>query len=292
MKFVWLLMLITSGSVIADAKVDLVDPHEHADGRELMELVYQKHKQYPYVYEEQSMILVDQNGNRQTRRLRRYTRVDQFGTARFLLVFDYPNDVKGVALLATRDSTGHTTQSMYLPAFGSNLIESEMSEAAQQGDHFLGTDFSVENIVGEIIDNHVHERQDDEVIDDASYYVINVYPLTYSDDIPIRRHYIRKDNLFIDRTDHFDELGRLTKRQTHHDLINVHGHMWRANMMMMDNFNPVNRTIIKVDQRVFSADYVPEEVFTKEWIFANQPVIETDTMETVADADSTTGAVN
>ena len=104
---------------------------------------------------------------------------------------------------------------------------------------------------------------------------MDVYDLgSHAEDNPERRHYIQKDNLYISRTDHFDKIGRLQKRQTNHDLTKVHGDMWRANMMMMDNLQKEHRTIIKVTKRVFSADYVPGEIFSKRWIVANQPPLE------------------
>jgi hypothetical protein len=47
--------------------------------------------------------------------------------------------------------------------------------------------------------------------------------------------------------------------------------MWRANMVLMENRLDDHRTVIKIDRRVFSADYVPEEVFTRQWLLANHP---------------------
>ncbi|MBL6691144.1 MAG: MMPL family transporter [Pseudomonadales bacterium] len=256
------------------------------NGTELMEAVYERHEQFPYVYEEQSMILIDQRGNNNTRKLRRYSRVNEDGGADFLLLFDSPLDVRGVALIAHRDKTGRAKQSFYLPAFGGDFLESEADHDGQSEDHFLGTDFSIENLVGEMLDQHRHLRREDEILNDTDFYVVDTFKAGDESLVPLRRHYIRKDNLFVTRTDHFDELGRLKKRQTHHDLVNVHGEMWRANMMMMDNFQQEHRTIIKIDRRVFSADYVPKEVFTKKWILTNQAPLADEELEHVYRVDS------
>ena len=247
-------------------------------GKEIMEAVYQRHQQYPYVYEEQSMILIDRHGNKDTRKLRRYSRVEESGKSNFLLLFDSPIDVKGVALLASREKTGEVEQSFYLPAFGRSFVRN-IQNNSQEGDNFLGTDFSVENLVGEILEDSMYVRLDDEVIDEVAYHVIDVHDHYDTKKLyPLRRHYILRDNLFITRTDHFDELGRLKKRQTQHDLTNVHGNMWRANMMMMEDRREAHRTIIKIDKRVFSADYVPEEVFDKTWIMDNNTFMADDPM--------------
>ena len=178
-------------------------------------------------------------------------------------------------MLAQRDSEGEAKQSFYLPAFGADFIETDATYRGQSEENFLGTDFSIEDLVGEMLDRHRYIRLDDVIIDDTWFYVVNVYRADSADgDEPLRRHFIRKDNLFISRTDHFDDLGRLQKRQTHHDLTKVHGDMWRSNMMMMNDVVLNHRTIIKIDQRVFSADYVPANAFTHEWILANQAPLE------------------
>ena len=234
-----------------------------------MEAVYSRHQKYPWVYEEQSMILIDQRGNKNTRKLRRYSRLADNGSADLLLLFDSPTDVKGVALLANRNAQGQMTQAFYLPAFGPQFVRADSSTSSQQQDNFLGTDYSIDSLVGEVLEDHRYERVEDFNYRDIDYFVIDVYRKNAAESL-VRRHYIRQDNLFITRSDHFDEIGRLRKRQTQHDLTNVHGDMWRANMMMMDNEHLSHRTVIKIDKRIFSRDYVPEEVFTEAWIVANR----------------------
>ena len=41
-------------------------------GLEIMEEIYRRHQQYPYVYEQQSMVMRDRNGKRDTRKAHRY----------------------------------------------------------------------------------------------------------------------------------------------------------------------------------------------------------------------------
>ena len=171
------------------------------------------------------------------------------------------------------------TQAFYLPAFGPQFVKAGSS--SQQQDSFLGTDYSIDNLVGEVLEDYRYERAADFNHKEVDYFVIDVYRKDAAAR-PVRRHYIRQDNLFITRSDHFDELGRLRKRQTQHDLTNVHGDMWRANMMMMDNEHLSHRTVIKIDKRIFSRDYVPAEVFTEDWIVANR------SLESTQDADMPT----
>lgn len=260
-----------------------------ASGRSLMEAVYDRHRQYPYVYEEHSMVLIDRVGNRETRKANVYFRVEQDLRQRMLLLFESPDDVKGVAVLAERDAEGDTRQAIYLPALGDNMIEN----SGEAGDaNFLGTDFTVENLTGEQLEDYNYRRQRDVLINGKMYCVVDVYGLNEKDnDIPRHRHFISQDNLYITRTDYYDDQGRVRKRQSHHDLTQVLGDMWRANMMLMENLATNHQTLIKVDRRVFSQDYVPGEFFTTEYLFANgrshHP--ETEAPDEVAEAELTGG---
>jgi len=241
-------------------------------GIRMMEEVYNRHQQFPYIYEEQSMVMVDRKGDRDTRKARRYSRVEDDGTVKFLLLFVFPREVKGVALLASRDPSGLTSKHVYLPAYGETLIES--SGAGSDG-NFLGTDFSIESLMGEVLSDYHYVRRNDEKINDSLFYVIDVYqsPGSESTEKPLRRHFIRQDNFYIVQTNYFDKLGRLQKQQTHHDLTPVDGDMWRANMILMDDKKEHHQSLIKIDRRIFSLDYVPQEIFTSEWLYENYPAL-------------------
>jgi outer membrane lipoprotein-sorting protein len=242
-------------------------------GAEIMEKVQKQHQQFPYIYEEQFMVMEDRHGGRDTRKARRYSRVEEDGSVKFLLLFDYPQEIKGVALLANRDADGNTTKYIYLPAFGEQLIES-IGEGSN--DNFLGTDFTVENLTGEMLSDYYYVRRDDREIENVKYFVLDVYRA--SDQLAekqiLRRHFIRQDNLYITLTHHFDKQGRLSRIQSLHDIKTVYGDMCRANMILMEDKKEQHQSLIKISRRVFSHDYVPAEVFTAEWLYENYPYVE------------------
>ncbi len=241
-------------------------------GIEIMEEVQKRHQQFPYIYEEQFMVMEDIHGDRDTRKARRYSRVEEDGSVKFLLLFDYPQEVKGVALLANRDADGNTRKYIYLPAFGEQLIE---STGEGSNDNFLGTDFTVENLTGEMISDHYYARRDDREIENVKYFVLDVYRASdqLSEEQILRRHFIRQDNLFITLTHHFDKQGRVSRIQSHHDVKAVDGDMWRANMILMEDKKEQHQSLIKISRRVFSHDYVPAEIFTAEWLYENYPYV-------------------
>ena len=262
--------ILLTTSLLAENSTAMID--SDTSGVEIMQQVQTRHQQFPYIYEEQSMMMQDRHGDRDTRKARRYSKVEADGTVRFLLLFDYPEEVKGVALLANRDPDGNTTKYIYLPALGERLIE---STGEGSNDNFLGTDFSVENLTGEVLSEHNYLRRNNEEIEGIKHFVLDVYKAKGEQNKKqvLRRHFIREDNLYITLTHHFDKQGRISRIQSHHDLKAVDGDMWRANMILMEDKRQSHQSLIKVTRRVFSHDYVPAEVFTAEWLYENYPYV-------------------
>jgi len=275
-NFVLLLILISS-SLGAQEYPD--EKFDEASGLEIMQEVHKRHQQFAFIYEEQSMVMIDRNGDRDTRKVKRYSRVEDDGTVKFLLVFESPVEIKGVALLATRDASGNTKKYVYLPAFGEQLIESMSSGLDGK---FLGTDFSIESITGEVLDDYIYVRRADKKINEAKYFMIDVYRREevfaenmLPDEQAIRRHSVSKNNFYITKTEYFDKQGRVFKKQSHHDLRPVDGRMWRADMILMEDSKEQHRSLIKIDRRVFSRDYVSADIFTADWLFKNHPFVST-----------------
>lgn len=241
---------------------------DEANGRQLMELVYERHQQFPYVYEEQSMVLEDSKGKRDTRRAKRYTRIDSDGSIKFLLLFEYPEDIRGVAVLAERAVDGAIDKYLYLPALGELMLESAGDTTASS---FLGTDFTIESLTGEELSRYRYQRREDQELDGIQFHVVDVLPQDEKVTQALRRHYIRQDNLYITLTHHFDRQGRVAFVQSHHDLRAVDGDMWRADMILMEDRKEQHQSLIKISKRVFSSDYVPQEVFSADWLYEHYP---------------------
>jgi len=273
-NFILLLILISS-SLSAQEYPD--ESFDEATGLEIMQEVHKRHQQFAFIYEEQSMVMIDRNGDRDTRKVKRYSRVEDDGTVKFLLVFESPVEINGVALLASRDASGKTKKYVYLPAFGEQLIESMSSGLDGK---FLGTDFSIESITGEVLDDYIYVRRADKKINEAEYFMIDVYRREemfaenmLPDEQAIRRHSVSKNNFYITKTEYFDKQGRVFKKQSHHDLRPVDGRMWRADMILMEDSKEQHRSLIKIDRRVFSRDYVSADIFTADWLFKNHPFV-------------------
>jgi hypothetical protein len=81
-----------------------------------------------------------------------------------------------------------------------------------------------------------------------------------------RRHYVRKGDHFLVRTDFHDVRGVLARRQTFRDPRQVEPGIWQADMILMEDFGERHRTLLKVERRVFSPDYAPAEIFSRQWL--------------------------
>jgi len=257
-------LMLASVLVVAPLEAGQND-HADASGRELMDAVQARHYQYPYIYEEQSMLLTDRHGRRETRRMRSFMRIEDDGAVKFMLLFDSPTEVQGVAVMAFRAADGETRKYFYLPAFGEELLE---ATGGSSGEHFLGTDFAIQDLTGVALDDFEYLRLRDRRINGVDHFLVEAR--RRGEDMPAFRHYILSDNLFIVRTDHLDQFGRVSKRQTFHDLRPVGGGVWRASIVRMDDLRAHHQSLIRIEHRVFSRDYVPSGMFSVEWLVENQ----------------------
>ena len=232
-----------------------------------------RHQQFPHVYEDQTMVLLDEAGKRSVRRVRRYMRVELDGTVKFLMVFVDPHEIRGVALLAVRKPDSDATNHIYLPAFGRQL--KQPTGNARTG-AFLGTDFAIEDLTVELASEFTYVLTGQRIIEDTNYYVVDAHPhkaaIGKTTSYGLRRHLIRKDNFMITQTDFYDRNLRFIKRLSYHDLHRVYGSSWRANMLVMRHDRNSHTTLLKIDRRVYSKDYVPAELFEPSYLIANRHV--------------------
>ncbi len=231
------LLLLTAG---------LATTARSQSGRELMEESLRRHAPPASVYEEQTLVLSDSQGRYTVRTARRYARHDANGNTD-LLVMETPAESRGTAIYVDRDASGGTRRGAAAssPVFGSN--------------------FSVADLEGEQVRSFTYERDDDHDLDRVPHFVLRALPADESvaraTEYRERRIYLRKDNLFTSRIDYRDSEGRLARRQTFRDPRPDESGIWRPDMILMEDLRDGRRTLLKVERRVHSPDYVPAAVF-------------------------------
>ena len=247
-------------------------------GEEIMQRATDGQQLYPHVYEEQTIILMDKVDNKDVRSARRYTRIDYDNSIRLLLVFDSPEEVSGVALLVVDEQVGNmpSFSGIYLPAFGDRLFSSTESGYS---DKFLGSDFSVYDLQPENIADFNYTRLEDVLIEDHYYFQVESKPANRAvlekTGYFKRVHTVSKDRNLIVSTDYYDSYNRLYKTLSRHDFVRYDQTTWWPNMLLMANYLDNHQTLIKVNQRVFSRDYVPLKMFSRNWLFSHNHMAST-----------------
>lgn len=215
-------------------------------GLELIEAALARHPQPPYVYEEDTLVISDRQGNHTVRTMRHYAQNDEAGS-RAVWVIETPAELRGIEIAVARDPDGARRR------------------GTDPTSRVFGSDFSLADLEAEQPAEFRYERAEDVELDRIPHRVVRALPR--DDEVARvtgyaeRRLYLRKDNLFISRIDFQDRRGRLDRRETFRDPQPDASGAWRANMILMENLRDNRRSLLKVGHRVHAADYIPAEVF-------------------------------
>jgi hypothetical protein len=252
-------------ALAAAAAVPAAGPAE-PDGAAIMDRVRSHRPQACCVYQELTMILSDAAGESGVRRIRWFERHEPDGSSRLLLVFVAPADVRGAAVLVTRDSPGATRGEVYLPALGRPIDLAARTAGAMP---LVGSDFKLADLFRGAPRDFTYAREADAEIDRSMHYVVRATPVQGAEQRTgggARRHFVRKADHFLARTDFHDVRGVLARRQSFRDARQVEPGVWQADMILMEDFGERHRTLLKVERRVFSPDYAPTEIFSRQWL--------------------------
>ena len=214
-------------------------------GEKLIEESLKKYALPSHTYEEQALVITDHQGKMTIRTIRSYSVCDESGSKN-LRVIETPADARGTAIyLAHARGGARLGLATSSPAFGSNFTLADL-EVEQSGDFR-------------------YEYEGKQFVDRVPHYVVRAMPaddsVTRRTGYYERRLYLRKDNLFISRIDYQNRDGRQTRRQTFRDPAPDDSGTWRARMILMENLRDGERSLLKIERRVHSSDYVPAKVF-------------------------------
>ena len=245
----------------------------HADemtGRQIMDESSRRNDR-PIEFTVEEMRLVDASGAEEVRQLRRYAKEFEDGLSKYLLTFDSPSGVAGVAMLTWEKKGDEDDQWTYLPA----TKKLKRVVGGGKRNYFMGTDFANEDLVAENLDRFRYDRQPDQVIDGVDHYVVNAYPeaaeTKKSTGYDHREIYIRKDNFFQDIVKFYERRTKKHKKTlTVTKAVPIDGEGWRTEEAVMDNLKEDHKTYTKILERSFSEDSVPDSIFKHRTIEKNR----------------------
>jgi outer membrane lipoprotein-sorting protein len=234
---------------------------EELTGREIMEK-NEKLNKGEDEFNETSMRLVNKRGQERNRKIEYYSKTDKDDNDKILIRFVEPADVKGVGLLTIEHSDRDDDQWLYLPA----LKKVRRISSSDQGDSFMGTDYTYEDIRSEKLDEHNYKLIGSEVVDGQDCYVVEALPATekqknesgYSK----RILWVKKDIFLIVQVKYFDKKGEHFKTEIHKDFVEAAPKLYRPNFMKMENLKTGHSTTITFDERKMNSG-LSDNLFTE-----------------------------
>lgn len=215
-------------------------------GGELIGESLRRHVQPEHAYEEQALVMTDRHGHHSVRTVRCYQRRTQ-GYSDSLWVIETPAELRGTSIASSRPAGD------------------EARVGATPARSLFGSTFLLADLEDEQPHDFRYERDEDQVLDRVPHFVLRAWPasaaVARATGFHERRIYLRKDNLFVSRIDFKDASGRPLRRQTFRDPRPDAFGAWRAGMVLMEDLRDHRRSLLKIERRVHSPDYVPSTVF-------------------------------
>ncbi len=262
----------TSSLIILWLIVPLLAQAAEMTGREVMEKQKELHKVKSEIGSE-IMLLVDKDGSKEKRLVKRYAKEVGNDIHRYLIVFLDPADIRGTALLTWEQKERENDQWLYLPA------QKKMQRIAKgsKKNYFMGTDFTYEDMEPEDIDNFNYTILRSEKLNqdkkDLDCYVIEATPANkekkresgYSK----RIMWIENKHLYTLKVEFYDRRERLQKKQTNHAMENVSGTVWRAKKTLMSHLERKHKTLTGITSREINSS-VKDLIFTERFILSGK----------------------
>lgn len=199
------------------------------------------YRESPHVYEAQTLIASGQRGMTSVLTMDTYSRMLD-GKRQFLWRIATPPSAKGMRLSATRDGDGRTVS------------------GARDGDFLFGSVFTMIDLIDPLPQGWALESGETRFLDRAAHYVIVMRP---GQGRVERRAYLRKDDLWLSRVEVIDPSSGTVLRRVVYKSPQPDDHgILRAQMLVLDDMQRGERSLLKIERRVNSPDYVPDAVFT------------------------------
>jgi outer membrane lipoprotein-sorting protein len=208
------------------------------------------------------MTLINRQGKKRVRKLSNWSKkIDDRNDKRFSR-FVSPSDVKGTSVLTIERSDRDDDQWLYLPA----LRKVRRISSSDKTDHFMGSDFTFEDIQSEDLEHFRYQIVDEETLDGQECWVIEAVPVTEKKlketGYDKRQIWVRKDNFVIIQTKYWNRKGEYFKLLRAYDVVKLDEGIWRPSRIDMEDFKAKHKTILEFKDRKLNTG-VSDDVFTE-----------------------------
>jgi outer membrane lipoprotein-sorting protein len=244
-KFIFIfLSLATVFSIMADEKGDEIARKN--DGL----------KKSNDMYSESTMILIDKNGNRKTRKFVMYTKEAPNGRNSFS-EFVEPADVKGTRFLSIGNKKDEDEQRLYLPA----LKKTRLIASNSKDGKFMGSDLTYYDMEERQFSDFTYAYIKDEQYQGKDCSVIEMKPVKTNSPYSRSVVWISKADNFAYRMDIYDKKdGELMKTIVFVEVKNIDGVLVPVKTAV-DNKKEGTKTLIQMDNVKINKG-IPDKIFS------------------------------
>lgn len=196
------------------------------------------------------MIITDSRDRNRTREMQSWSRT-QNGDTDNLIIFSEPASVRGTGFLTVSEN-GEETQRLYLPSVG----RIQVIGAAEQGDRFMGSDFTYEDLGDQDSDDYDFEWLD---VGEDIYTVKATKP--GSDQYSSVEFDIRKETYALETVRYYSEDEEIIKRLEAENFEQITDVLWSPQKMTMYDLRENRNTTLTWKERDINTD-IPDWRFT------------------------------
>lgn len=208
-----------------------------------------------------TMKLVNRAGKEQLRRLTIINKRYPDDLHKILIRFTYPEKISGTGLLISENTDRGDDQWLYLPA----LKKTKKISSQERSHSFMGSEFTYEDLRGEVLKDYNYEILGNEIVDGAECYKIKAVPVSQrkleETGYGKRILMVRKDISFAIKTEYYDKSDRLLKTEATSGLKEIKPGVYRMNSITMENNLTGDKTILRSDGRIIESG-LPSSRFT------------------------------
>ena len=213
------------------------------------------------------MVITARGGAVTERLMDQYSKKDNNGNNRAVIVFQEPATVRGTRFLTIENPARANDQWIFLPSLG----RVRRIAAAEGSSSFVGTDFSYDDIASvdrkANLDNHILLRE--ERFQGRDCYVIESTPLDTNYQYSMMIQWIDKENYVSHKVELFDRRGNQIKLLEILELQEVQGRLAPMVTRMTTLAAGTSTTLNVVNLRY--DDSIPESVFTTNFLETGRP---------------------
>lgn len=239
------ILLLPAGNLTAQERIT-----DEAEARAVFNEVEERRSSIDTEFSVLEMIITDSRGRTRTRVMQSWTRNTNENTDN-LIVFSEPATVRGTGFLSVNEN-GDETQRLYLPSIGRIQVIS----AAEQGDQFMGSDFTYEDLGDQDPDDYEFQWLE---TDETHHTVRATKP--ESGQYAFVEFEIRKNTYALEIVRYYNETEELIKRLEAEDFEQITDVLWAPRKMAMFDLREDRKTELTWQERKINAD-IPDWRFT------------------------------